>query len=326
MIIARTPIRISFTGGGSDLPSYYRERGGAVISTSIDKYIYVTVNVSFDPIIRFKYSKTEVVNAPEEMEHQYMREILKSLDVRSSVEITSIADIPSKGSGLGSSSAFTVASLHALYAFKSQFVSAERLAREACAIEIEKCGQPIGLQDQYASAYGGLNFIRFNPDDTVNVDPIICKKETKRAMDEGLIMFYTGITRSASGILQEQSAGMATDAKKRATMDEMVKLTHELKRQLESNDVSRFGKLLHENWLLKRGITDKVSTGQIDDWYARALTAGAEGGKLLGAGGGGFLLFWAPKDRHEAVRHALSDLRHIPFSFESEGSKIIIVN
>ena len=207
MIIARTPIRISFTGGGSDLPSYYRERGGAVISTSIDKYIYVTVNVSFDPIIRFKYSKTEVVNAPEEMEHQYMREILRSLDVRSSVEITSIADIPSKGSGLGSSSAFTVASLHALYAFKSQFVSAERLAREACAIEIEKCGQPIGLQDQYAAAYGGLNFIRFNPDDTVNVDPVICKKETKRAMDEGLIMFYTGITRSASGILQEQSAG-----------------------------------------------------------------------------------------------------------------------
>jgi len=326
MIISKTPLRMSFVGGGSDLPVFYRKYGGAVVSTAINKFVYVTVNQKFDDRIRLSYSKTEDAKSAEKVKHPLVREALQMLGIRGGIEITSIADIPAKGTGLGSSSSFTVGLLNALHAFANRYAPAEKLAQESCAIEIERCGEPIGKQDQYAAAYGGFNLIEFNPDDSVSVEPIICKRETLRQLQENTLVFYTGITRSASALLKTQSATMASDKAKQKTMKRMVQLAHDLKAELQKNNLEAFGEIIHENWELKRSLTGGISSSAIDDWYDRARKAGAIGGKLLGAGSGGFLMFYAPQDRHAAITRELTDLRPAPFAFEPQGSKIIFVH
>ena len=326
MIISKTPMRMSFVGGGSDLPVFYRKFGGAVVSTAIDKFVYVSVNKKFDDRIRVSYSKTEEVPSVAKIKHPLVREALKLLSIPGGIEITSIADIPARGSGLGSSSSFTVGVLHALHAFANRYASAEQLARESCEIEIDRCGEPIGKQDQFAAAFGGFNFIEFYPDDSVSVEPIICQRETMQELQDNTIVFYTGITRSASALLKTQQQVVGSEKAKQKVLCRMVDFARDLKAELQKNNVAAFGEIIHENWLLKRSLTPNVSTSAIDTWYERARKAGAVGGKLLGAGSGGFLMFYAPKERHDAITRALKDLRPIRFNFEPQGSKIIFVH
>lgn len=326
MIISKTPLRMSFVGGGSDLPVFYRKYGGAVVSTAINKFVYVTVNKKFDDRIRLSYSKTEDAKSAEKIKHPLVREALQMLRIHGGVEITSIADIPAKGTGLGSSSSFTVGLLNALHAFADRYVSAEKLAAESCTIEIERCGEPIGKQDQYAAAFGGFNLIQFNQDDSVSVEPIICKRETMRQLQENTLVFYTGITRSASALLKTQQDAVASQKAKQKVLQKMVALAQQLKAELQKNNLEAFGEIIHENWELKRSLTSGVSTSAIDDWYERARKAGAIGGKLLGAGSGGFLMFYAPQEKHEAVTRELRELRRTDLHFELQGSKIIFVH
>ena len=326
MIISKTPLRISFVGGGSDIEAYYSKLEGAVVSTAIDKYVYITVNKKFDNCIRVSYSKTEEVPRVSAIEHKLVREILRFHKIKGGIEITSIADIPSKGTGMGSSSSFSVGLLHCLYAYKNKYVSAERLGREASHIEIKKCEEPIGKQDHYIAAFGGFNFIQFNADGSVNVEPLIFKRETKEILKNNLLLFYTGITRSASEILKKQTDGIITSSRKRKTLEAMVGLVYELKDELQNNRLDAFGEILHRNWLLKKELSSDISNFQIDTWYNKALKNGAAGGKLLGAGGGGFFLFYAPKEKHHRIVAALKDLKQVPFNFDKEGSKIIFVH
>jgi D-glycero-alpha-D-manno-heptose-7-phosphate kinase len=326
MIISRTPLRMSFVGGGSDLPSFYRRHGGAVVSTAINKFVYITLNEKFDHRIRVSYSRTEEADSVAQIQHPLVRESMSLLGVAGGIELTSIADIPSKGSGLGSSSAFTVGLLNALHAYAGRYASAEQLAQEACAIEIERCGEPIGKQDQYAAAFGGFNFIEFNADDSVRVEPILCKRETLAQLQENILMFYTGISRSASAILKNQQEVVASSEAKQQMLQRMVALARELKGELQKNKVERFGEILHQGWELKREMTGEISSAEIDGWYAAARKAGAVGGKLLGAGTGGFMMFYAPKEKHEGIATALKELRRIPVKFEPQGSRIIFVH
>lgn len=323
MIISRTPLRMSFTGGGSDLPSFYRSFGGAVISTAIDKYVYVTVNKKFDNGIRVAYSKNEEVTSVYEIEHRIVRSSMDYLGIDGGIEITTIADIPSKGTGLGSSSTFTVGLLHALNAFRGRYVSSEQLGADSCYIEIERCGEPIGKQDQYAAAFGGFNLIEFNPDESVDVSPIICKSETLELIQSNILIFYTGINRSASALLKQQSSEMKSQVMKQKTMKRMVELTYILAAELQRNNAEAFGEILHESWILKKSITDGISTGEIDYWYEMARQNGASGGKILGAGAGGFLLVYAHQKFHSAIKSALNMLRPMPIQFERLGSRII---
>jgi D-glycero-alpha-D-manno-heptose-7-phosphate kinase len=326
MIVTKTPLRMSFVGGGSDLPVFYRRHGGAVVSTAINKFVYLTVNSKFDHRIRISYSRTEEPASVDKIRHPLVREALKMTGIEGGIEIASIADIPARGSGLGSSSSYTVGLLLALYAYTGRFASAEKLARDACAIEIDRCGEPIGRQDQYAAAFGGFNFLQFNPDDSVSVEPIICQPETLRRLQGNLLMFYTGLTRSTASVLKHQKEAVENKKAKQRTLQEMVALAHDLRAELQRNNLDSFGEILHRNWLLKRSLTGSISTSRIDLWYDRARRAGALGGKLLGAGSGGFLVFYALTDKHEAIRLALKDLRPIDFRFEPQGSKIIFVH
>lgn len=322
MIVSKTPLRMSYVGGGSDLPSFYRNDMGAVLSTSIDKYIYVAVNKKFDGKIRLSYSKTEEVDEVSQIEHPLVREALSMLSITGGIEIASMADIPSRGSGLGSSSSFTIALLNALYAFKNQYVSKEILAKKTCEIEIERCGEPIGKQDQYAAAYGGLNLIRFHSDGSVSVDPVICGPDIIKRIDESTLVFFTGRTRSASAVLKHQSDAMALE-KHRILVRRMVELAFELKKELESGDAESFGSILDENWKLKAQLTSGISDPQIDHWYRKGIQAGASGGKLLGAGNGGFIMFYASPEYHTKIKHALSELTPIKFGFDRNGAQII---
>jgi len=322
MIVSRTPLRMSFVGGGSDLPSYYRQKGGAVLSTSVDKYMYVTVNKKFDSKIRLSYSITENEDSAQQIKHPIVRNTLKLLGIQEGVEITSISDIPSQGSGLGSSSSYTVALLHALYTYKGKSTSKEELGRLSSHIEIDLCGDKIGKQDQYAAAYGGLNLIEFNEDDSVVVSPVVCKPETVKKIEESIIVFYTGRTRRASTLLSVQSDNMK-QASKRELMSSMVSLAYDMKSLLENNDIDPLGELLDQNWQLKRQMTKNVSDSQIDNWYNKGILSGATGGKLLGAGSGGFMMFFAPKEKHDGIAKAMKDLQRVPFSFDIEGSKIL---
>lgn len=325
MIITRTPLRISFAGGGSDLPAYYEQERGAVVSTAIDKYIYITVNPKFDHKIRASYSITEIVDGVERVQHELIRESLYMLGIREGIEITSISDIPSQGTGLGSSSSYTVGLLNALYAYKGHMAGAERLAREASHIEIDRCRKPIGKQDQYIAAYGGLQYIRFNPDGTVFTDPILCSPDTRKRLQSRLLMLYTGLTRSADDILSEQTRETRSNEEKRASLQRMVGLADQLYEALSRDQVDAFGEILHAGWLEKRRLATNISNVRIDDWYERARANGAVGGKLLGAGGGGFLLLYADPAHHDDIRRALPELRYVPFHFCPQGSKIIYV-
>ncbi len=317
---------MSFVGGGTDLPVFYRRFGGAVVSTAINQFIYVTVNKKFDDRIRVSYSRTEEARSPERVRHPLVREGMKMLGIRGGIEITSVADIPAKGTGLGSSSSFTVGLLHVLHAYAERYASAEQLAQEACEIELTRCAEPIGKQDQYAAAFGGLNFIQFNQDDSVVVEPIICKRQTIEQLQSHILTFYTGITRSASNILQHQQRAVASEKKKQAVMRQMTDLARQLRHDLQQNRADAFGEIIHEGWALKKRLSRGITNDLIDDWYAKARKAGAVGGKLLGAGAGGFLMFYAPPERHGAIAQALGNLRRVDFRFEPQGSRIIFVH
>ena len=323
MIISKTPLRLSFVGGGSDLPSYYRHEPGAVLSTSIDKFVYITINKRFGQGIRLSYSKTEDVSSADEIEHRIVRATLKKLGVASGIEITSIADVPSRGSGLGSSSAFTVGLLQALHAYQGRYRSKHQLAVEACEVELNLCGEPIGKQDQFAAAAGGLNLITFNRDESVTVEPVVTPDGVMKNVEAELLMFYTGIVRSASELLVRQSQTLEADPSKRRTLRRMVELVYTLRAELAAGHTEAVGEILHENWMMKKTLLTDISSNRIDLFYDIARKAGARGGKLMGAGGGGFLLFSAPQERHADLIAALSDLRHVSFSFENLGTSII---
>ncbi|AFM26823.1 GHMP family kinase ATP-binding protein [Desulfomonile tiedjei] len=326
MIITRTPLRVSFCGGGTDLPSYYLHRQGAVVSTSINKYVYITINPLtpyFQNRILIKYSRTELVDSVDEIRHPIIREAMKITGVVDRVEITSMADIPA-GTGLGSSSSYAVGLLHALHTYKGEYVSAAQLAAEACEIEIKRLGDPIGKQDQYIAAYGGICHIRFNTDESVFVDPVICPQATKLALEENLLMFYTGLTRRAGDILEVQNS---VTLSKMDVLTRMRDLCDEALKVLQSGrSLNRFGEILHEAWLNKRSVVDSISNDSINEFYEKARSAGAIGGKLLGAGGGGFLLFYVEKQNQDRVKQVLGNLQEMPFTFEPQGSKVIYVS
>ena len=323
MIIFRTPLRISFAGGGSDLPSFYHHEQGAVLSTSIDKYIYLAVHEFFYPNqTLLKYSKTELVNNVSDIQHPIFRECLSMLNL-SGLDIASMADVPA-GTGLGSSGSFTVSLLNVLHAYKRHYVSAEYLAKTACEIEIGRLGEPIGKQDQYAAAYGGLNFIRFNGDDSVDVEKIIMDPDAKKQLENNLIMIYTGQTRSASNILKNQNKEMSSEAK-RHIVNQMVEMAFALKDVLQQNKIDEFGKILHEGWILKQSLSQGISNQDINDLYEKGIKAGALGGKLLGAGGSGFLLFYCPQEKQDTFRQKMSENKELAFKFDNSGSKIIYI-
>jgi D-glycero-alpha-D-manno-heptose-7-phosphate kinase len=327
MIIARTPFRISFAGGGSDLRAYFRHRAGAVVSTAIKRYMHVIVNQRFDNSVRVAYTKTEIVGCAGEVRHDLVREAMRHTGVETGVEIATIADVPA-GTGLGSSSSLTVGLLHSLCAYQGRFRSPEQLARDACHIETEVLGRPIGKQDQYAAAYGGINYIQFNPDETVFVQPVICPVNTRRELEERLLMFYIAARDDNSTLLEEQQQRTTEDAQARAILDCMVRLAQETRDALQRDDLDSFGALLEENWILKKRMHPGMSTPHIDRWYALAREAGALGGKILGTGGAGFLLMFCAKGMQAPVRAVLEreGLRYFPAEFDPEGSKVSLIS
>jgi D-glycero-alpha-D-manno-heptose-7-phosphate kinase len=322
MIITQTPLRIGLIGGGTDLPGYYRERGGRVVNCAIDKYVYVIVKQRFDEDIYVNYSKKEIVSRVEDLEHELVREAMQMTGVMSGVEITTLADIPSAGgSGLGSSSAVTVGLLHALFAYQGKQVSAEELAQRACLIEIERCGKPIGRQDQYIAALGGIRDIRFGPGDDVVAEELPLCAADRRTLQQQIMLFYTGITRSANTILAEQNAKM--DAT-RPQLDLLRDLAGFAAERLRSGDVDALGPLVRESWEAKRKLACGVSNDHIDEAVTRALEAGASGVKLTGAGGGGFLLVVCPMERQRSVRKCLAEMRELPVKLDRLGSRIVL--
>ena len=322
MIISRTPFRISLSGGGTDIAQFYRRSSGAVVSTAIDKYMYITVNKYFDDSIILKYSKTELVKSVDDIRHPILRECLKLVKLTRGVEVTSMADVVG-GTGMGSSSSFTVGVLHALHAYKGEYCSAEQLAGEACEVEIGRLKEPIGKQDQYIAAYGGFRFMEFMPDDTVRVDPLILPGDAAARLQERLLLFYTGVTRRASPVLRRFKAGFSANGE---AMGRLRTLAEQARGELQDGRVDALGELLHEGWLAKKSVSGGVSSGPIDKAYETARRAGAAGGKILGAGGGGFLLLFCPPKKRAAVAGALKGWREIPFKFEKEGSKIVYVS
>lgn len=322
MLITKTPFRVSFCGGGSDMADFYEKYGGCVLSTSINKYCYISIHPYFNETqTLLKYSQNELVNDISEINHRIFKQVLGDMHV-SGVEISSTADVPG-GTGLGSSSTFTVGLLNTLYCYKGRFASKAKLAREACEVEIEKLGSPIGKQDQYAAAFGGLNFIRFNQDGTVSVSPIMMQAETYKKLQKNLMMFYTGTTRSANGILSEQKKNISQNDKVE-NMKKMCKLAYEMKDALEHNDVSSFGEILNTGWELKKTMASGISNPEIDKAYEIAMANGALGGKLLGAGGGGFLLFYCPEEKQDRIRNSIG-LKEFEFTFEQDGSSVIYI-
>ena len=325
MIITKTPFRVSFCGGGSDLASFYEKHGGCVLSTSINKYMYISVHPYFNPNQTvIKYSQNEIVDDISQIKHSIFNCVLNELKV-DGVEITSTADIPA-GTGLGSSSTFTVGLLHTLCCYKGKYRSKASLAEQACHIEINRLGNPIGKQDQYAAALGGMNFIRFCQDGAVTYEPIMMNKETYKKLQQNLMMFYLGevrSVRSANDILGEQGRNMADEAKVKNLL-KMCGLAREMKTSLEKNDLSGFGAILHESWKLKQSLASGITNPEIDALYEKAMQAGASGGKLLGAGGSGFLLFYCEPGKQERLRIALG-LKPLEFSFDRDGTSVVYI-
>ena len=321
MIITQTPLRIGLLGGGTDLPGYYREHGGRVLNCALDKYVYVIVKQRFDSDIYVNYSRKEIVSRVDDLEHELVREAMRMTGVANGVEITTLADIPSAGSGLGSSSAVTVGLLHALFAYQGHQVSAKELAERACMIEIERCGKPIGKQDQYIAALGGIRDIRFGPGDEVVADELELPAAERRALQQQIMLFYTGITRSANTILAEQNANMEAT---RLQFDLLRDLAGFAVERLRNGDVDAIGPAVRESWEAKRKLASGVSNGQIDVAVSQALDAGASGAKLTGAGGGGFLLVICPMERQRAVRRSLADMRELPVKLDRLGSRVVL--
>jgi len=324
VIITRTPLRISFAGGGSDFPAVYRRDFGAVVATAINKYMYITVNRKFDHKIRASYSITEMVDRVDDLKHELIREALRMTGITGGIEITSISDIPSRGTGLGSSSTYTVGLLHALHAFAGRHVGAKRLAEEACEIELDRLGRPIGKQDQYIAAYGGLPFIRFEPDG-VQVEPLLPGGEFRRNLEEHLLLLYTGLTRRADSILAEQQRNFEEGDAALGDAVRLRDLALDLRTAILDRRLDAVGEILDAGWKIKRGLAAGISSPQIDDWYDRARAAGAVGGKVVGAGGGGFLLLFAAPRNHARIVERLPELRQIPMRLEPFGSRIIYV-
>lgn len=322
MIISRTPFRISFVGGGSDMETFYAKHTGAVLSTSVNKYMYISSHRSFDKNqIQVKYSRTETVKNINELQHPLLREALRKTGITGGIEISSIADIPS-GTGMGSSSSFTVGLLHNLYAINRQYVTHDVLAKEASEIEIDILKEPIGKQDQYAAAFGGLNIISFHKDGSVKVEPLYIENQVYNQLQDNLVMFYVGNQRKASEILSEQKKNASQDEKFNV-LKQMVGFVYDMRDVLYSGRINDFGKILHENWILKQKLASKISNSEIDEVYDAGLANGATGGKLLGAGGGGFMLFYCEKAKQPKLISALKKYETIDFKFERDGSKII---
>lgn len=321
MIITRTPFRISFAGGGSDLPSFYRRHTGAVLSTAIDKYMYIVLHPFFQKDkIQLKYSKNELVGDVNDIRHPIFREVLKEYGL-SGIDINSIADVPS-GTGLGSSSSFTVGLLNAVRAYLGKASGAGALGAMACDVEINKVGSPIGKQDQYAAAYGGLNLITFHGDESVVVERIIMNRAKKKELERNLFMFYLGGKHSANEILKRQQEAISNDDKFEV-QKKMVQLAYDLKDRLKNNDIDAMGTILHEGWLMKKSLTNGITSDVIDTLYNKGIKAGATGGKLLGAGGAGFMLFYCPGSRHEDFLGNMCGESEMKFNFDDQGSKII---
>jgi D-glycero-alpha-D-manno-heptose-7-phosphate kinase len=321
MIITQTPLRIGLVGGGTDLPGYYLANGGRVLNAALDKYVYVIVKQRFDDDIYVNYSKKEIVSRVEDLEHELVREAMQIAGVTSGVEITTLADIPSAGSGLGSSSAVTVGLLHALFAYRGRQVTATELAELACTIEIERCGKPIGKQDQYIAAFGGIRDIRFGPGEEVVAEDLALSAAERRGLQQQIMLFYTGITRRADPILAEQNAKVEETRPQLDLLRDLAALAVD---RLRSGDVDGVGAVVRESWEAKRKLASGVSTGQIDLAVSRALDAGASGVKLTGAGGGGFLLVICPMERQRAVRQSLADMRELPVKLDPLGSRVVL--
>jgi len=324
MIITKTPFRVSFIGGGSDLQDFYSKEKGTVISSTINKYMYISSHPFFNrKAFQLKYSKTELVFSVDQIRHPIIRETLRKFAIKGGLEISSNADIPA-GTGLGSSSAFTVGLLHNLYTYKSMHINKRMLAEAACEMEIDILKEPIGKQDQYASAFGGLNLFEFLPDGKVRVEPIALSGKDQGSLQRNILIFYTKTHRFASKILKKQKRIMA-DRDKFELVNEMIPYVYKLRDALHQGQFDYLGEVLHKGWCLKKQIAKEISNAKVDFYYKKAIKVGAIGGKLLGAGGGGFLLFYCPVKKQDKLRDALSGLFELKFSFGSEGSKIIYI-
>ena len=322
MVMTRAPLRITFVGGGTDLPFYYEKRDyGAVVSSAINKYIYVTANRKFDSNIRISYSKTEIVDSVDRIEHPTIRESLRLLGIENGIEVVSISDIPSRGTGLGSSSTFLVALLHALHSYKGEFVSAEELARDAVKVEREILKEEGGKQDQYIAAYGGTNLMKFRNDGSVEMVNAVSHDSNLKKIEESLLLLYTNRERSSTDIHRDQ---IENSHEKMNVYDEMKKLVDGTLKAICEGDIDTLGELMHRNWMMKRSLSSRISDGWIDAKYERALKLGAKGGKLVGAGGGGFLLLIAEPEKHRNIAKQL-DLRKVDFKFSQSGSRVIFI-
>lgn len=320
MLITQTPLRISFAGGGSDLPSYYKTGGyGAVVSSAIDKYVYVILNQRFDDRIYINYSKKEIVDKVDDIRHELVREAMRRTGVEKGIEIAIMADIPSEGSGLGSSGSLTVGLLNALYAYKGIQVTAEQLAREACDIEINICGKPVGKQDQYIAAYGGLRYFKFMPDDSVSAEELPLGKE-RLDLGAHLLLFYSNITRKAEIILKEQCERIE-DNRERLTI--IRDLAYDVREAIFARKYDVIGKTLLTSWNVKKQLADGISCAELDELVERAMLGGASGCKVCGAGGGGFLLTYCPCEHKSILRRSMQQYREMPFLLERSGSKVI---
>ena len=320
MIITQTPLRISIAGGGTDLPDYYRHHGGRVVSTAIDKYLFVIVKARYDDKIYVDYSRKEIVDTIDEIQHDLVREAARMAGMKNGFEVAMMADIPSEGSGLGSSSSLTVGLLNAFYQFNNRQVGSKRLAEEASKIEIEILGKPIGKQDQYIAAYGGLCAFTFNPDDSVDVERIELPESARRRFGSNVLLFFTDIVRQASSILSDQREKIVDTV---AFHDEIKDLARQVSDSLQEGDFDRIGAILHRNWELKKQLASGVSNPTIDGMYDAALRGGALGGKISGAGGGGFLMVYCRRPDQDNLREALATHREMPFMLEPHGTKVI---
>lgn len=320
MLLTQTPLRISFFGGGSDFADFYRQEEGCVLSSAIDKSIFVIIKRRFDRMIRLGYTRTELVERVEQLQHELVREALLVSGMDSQIEIGTLGDIPSTGSGLGSSSTVTVGVLNAIFALMNQPKTHEDLARMACDIEINRLRKPIGKQDQYIVAYGGLRFIRFLPDESVIVEKVEVSESERRRFNQQWMLFYTNKSRNSESILKKQQDGMR---ERMGVLRELKQMAHQGKAFLEAGEFDEFGKLMHDAWTLKKTLAPQISNSVIDDIYAKARKAGALGGKIAGAGGGGFLLLYCPREKQYQVRDELKSLTELPFHLEQDGSKVI---
>ncbi|MGA3123835.1 MAG: sugar kinase [Polyangiaceae bacterium] len=325
MIVSRAPVRFSLGGGGTDLPSYSREHGGFVVAAAVDKFLFVCVARRFYANIRLAYSETEIVETVDAIRHRIFREGLRLTGIAGGVELHSLADVPSN-SGLGSSSSFTVALLNGLHAFKREFVSAEQLAREACQIEIDVLKEPIGKQDQYIAAYGGISAMTFNRDGSVDVERLPLKEEVIDELESNLVIYYTGVERAASSVLKEQAATLVENRDAAVQrMHRIKELGRETKRILLAGELDQYGEMLHEHWTNKRKLAANMTDSALDEHYEAGRKAGAIGGKLMGAGGGGFFMFYVRAPERRRVHDVLCarGLRPLRFRFDFDGARIV---